>query len=456
MVLDFSVSDFRSFGTMEKISLVAGTRVSDHQNHLVDVGRVDAKVLRTAVIYGANGAGKSNLCRAMEFLHALATKDISTNGSIVYSQFAFGTLEKKGTDLCLTFLANGEVYSYEVSIAGGVIVHECAEKLLDGTMEVLFERKYNELSEETTVSIGDKFIGTMQEKVKSQASAGVSKARTFLSVIGENIPAAHRGEDVSAIINWFNELVFISPNAVYGGNLVGEYAKDDFHAFAKSILEAAAGIGDVKIDSYDMDETGVRRLNMTGNSGNPIDILRKNYPLQLNSASGSRAMIMRQDDDIYRMSILRSVHHLEGGEVGVLDLSSESDGTKRIVDLLPAFYAVKTKGRVCIIDEMDRSIHALLMRSFLKLFLDGTDKGQLIFTTHESSLLDVDIFRRDEIWFVEKDLKGMTRLYSLNDYQARKRRSVRDYYLQGRYGATPIDFDGLSALRPVGEGESRR
>ena len=158
-------------------------------------------------------------------------------------------------------------------------------------------------------------------------------------------------------------------------------------------------------------------------------------------------MIMQNAENRYRMNILRAVHRLEGGSEGVLDISDESDGTKRMVDLLPAFFAVKTHGRVCVVDEMDRSIHALLMRSFLRLFLGASGKGQLIFTTHENSLLDVDIFRRDEIWFVEKDTKGMTRLYSLNDYRPRTLRTVRDYYLQGRYGAIPSEFGfGISAV----------
>ena len=447
MILRFSVSDFRSFGEEETLSLLAGTRVSNHQSHLVAVDGVDANVLRTAVIYGANGAGKSNLYRAMKFLHDLATFDVSKDGRILYPHFLFGTLAKKGTILRVLFAASRGVYSYEAGLQDGLIVHERAAKYVGESLEVLFERTYDKTTDETSVSIGGKFVDLMPEKVRALAVVGVSRTRTFLSNISENIQPPHRGEDIAAIMEWFEQLIFIAPNAEFGGNLVNEYSKAEFHDFAKSVLSAAAGVSDLRIDSYDMDESDVRQMIPKDNADASIDVLRHNQPVLVSSASGHRATIMQNAENRYRMNILRAVHRLEGGNEGVLDISDESDGTKRMVDLLPAFFAVMMHGRVCVVDEMDRSIHALLMRSFLRLFLGASGKGQLIFTTHENSLLDVDIFRRDEIWFAEKDTKGMTRLYSLNDYRPRTLRTVRDYYLQGRYGAIPSEFGfGSSAF----------
>ena len=456
MILRFSVSDFRSFGEEETLSLLAGTRVSDHQSHLVAVDGVGANILRTAVIYGANGAGKSNLYHAMKFLHDLATSDISKDGHILYPQFAFGTLEKKGTMLRVLFAACGGVYSYEVGLQDGLVVHERSAKYVAESLEVLFERTYDKSTDETSVSIGRKFVDLMPEKVRALAVVGVPKTRTFLSNISENIQPAHRGEDFAAIMEWFEQLIFIAPNAEFGGNLVDEYSKTEFHDFAKTVLEAAAGVSDLRIDSYDMDESGVRQMMSKDNVDASLDVLHHNLPVLVNSPSGHRAMIVRNAENLYRMDVLRAVHRLEGGHEGILGVGDESDGTKRMLDLLPAFFAVKTHARVCIVDEMDRSIHSLLMRSFLRMFLDGEGKGQLIFTTHENSLLDVDIFRRDEIWFAEKDTKGMTRLYSLNDYRPRTLRTVRDYYLQGRYGAIPSEFGFGSVAHASNSEESPR
>lgn len=454
MLVSFSVSDFRSFGEKEKLSLVAGKRVADHGNHLVMLNDIKTAILRTAVVYGANGAGKSNLYRAIKFVRDLVVEDESKGHGIVCPHFAFGTLRQPGTSFRIVFSAADGVYAYEVGVQQGVIDQERLDKVVSGVFKNVFERSYDKASNDTHVSIGSDFRDKMPEKVIALAVVGAIKTRTFLSIVGENIPnAIHRGELLSSVINWFEQLLFIAPNEQFGGSLVREYQKSDFHDFARLILKDAAAVDDIMIVSKELAEGDVRRVIPKESVENAIDRLRQDEFVVVSSSSGSRGMIERQADNRYRMSLLRAMHDLEGGITGSLDISDESDGTKRLVDLLPAFYAVKTQGRVCIIDEMDRSIHALLMRSFLRLFLNGTDKGQLIFTTHESSLLDVDIFRRDEIWFAEKDLKGMTRLYSLNDYRLRTLRTVRDYYLQGRYGATPIDFGAQGAANEVARSE---
>lgn len=454
MLVSFSVSDFRSFGEKAMFSLVAGKRAADHVNHLVLLNDVKTAILRTAVVYGANGAGKSNLYRAIKFVRDLVVEDMSKGSSIVCPCFAFGTLHHPGTSFRVVFAAEEGVYAYEVGIQQGAISQERLDKVVSGVFKNVFERSYDKVSNDTHVSIGYDFRNEMPEKVIALAVVGAIKTRTFLSVVNENIPnEIHRGKLLSSVINWFEQLLFIAPNEQFGGSLVREYQKSDFHDFAKSILKDAAGVDDIMIDSRELEEGDVRRVIPKESVESAIDRLRQDELVVVSSSSGSRGMIERQADNRYRMSLLRAMHDLDGGITGSLDISDESDGTKRLVDLLPAFYAVKSQGRVCIIDEMDRSIHALLMRSFLRLFLNGSDRGQLIFTTHESSLLDIDIFRRDEIWFAEKDLKGMTRLYSLNDYRLRTSRTIRDYYLQGRYGATPVDFGGQSAANEVSRSE---
>ncbi len=441
MLLNFSVSNFRSFGEQETFSLIAGSREANHRSHLVEVSGAQASALRTAVVYGANGSGKSNLYRAIKFVHDMATRDIAIEGAIRCPRFAFGMLPEDDSMFRMSFASMGGVYSYEIVIRAGLIVRECVGKLIKERFETLFERTYDTSKDETSVHLGKTFEGVMPEKIKALAVVGPVKPRTFLSLVSESVPhVEQRGEDLAAICDWFDKLLFIAPNEEFGGSLVSEYAKPDFHEFARLILEAAAGVSDVWIDSREMNEVEIRDVLPKDKIEGTFEALRHNVPVVMSSTAGARGMIERNAGNLYKMSILRAMHRLENGEVGMLDISDESDGTRRLLELLPAFYAVKQSGRVCVVDEMDRSIHALLMRSFLRMFLNDSDNGQLIFTTHESSLLDVDIFRRDEIWFAEKDIKGMTRLYSLNDYRERTQRTVRDYYLQGRYGATPVEF----------------
>ncbi len=113
--------------------------------------------------------------------------------------------------------------------------------------------------------------------------------------------------------------------------------------------------------------------------------------------------------------------------------------TVRLLDFVPAFCDIITINKVFIIDEIERSIHPLLIKELIRKFShDEKTKGQLIFTTHESNLLDQEIFRQDEIWFVEKDKNGSTDLYSLNDFKEHKTIDIRKGYLNGRYGSIPF------------------
>jgi len=116
-------------------------------------------------------------------------------------------------------------------------------------------------------------------------------------------------------------------------------------------------------------------------------------------------------------------------------MDEESDGTLRIIDLIPWLFS---GNKVSLVDELDRSLHPALSYRLLELFLEKPSTTQLIVTTHESHLLTSDLLRRDEVWFVEKDREGASKLYSLEDFAPRKDKDIRKGYLQGRYGAIPV------------------
>ena len=145
---------------------------------------------------------------------------------------------------------------------------------------------------------------------------------------------------------------------------------------------------------------------------------------------------------VYRVSV-QAAHEQNSGKFISLDLTEESDGTRRLLHLIPALHDLYKDGSVYFIDEIDRSLHPMLVRSFLQFFLRSCDgsQRQLIMTTHESNLLDQDLLRRDEIWFAEKDAAGATSLYSLMDFKVRNDLELRKHYLQGRFGAVPFLAD---------------
>ena len=139
---------------------------------------------------------------------------------------------------------------------------------------------------------------------------------------------------------------------------------------------------------------------------------------------------------------LAALHRIHGSTYSI-PFQDESDGTQRCLDLLPALYHLTTGCKVFVIDELDRSLHPLLCHAFLKFFVESCPGAcqQMIVTTHQTHLLDQELLRRDEIWFVEKDDKQQTRLYSLADLRIRNDVRIEKGYLQGRFGGIPFIGD---------------
>ena len=155
------------------------------------------------------------------------------------------------------------------------------------------------------------------------------------------------------------------------------------------------------------------------------------------SRRGDELVLVKENDTIWAKTL--KVEHSSGNLSAFFNLEEESDGTVRLLDFVPAFKNLIYSEKVYIVDEIERSIHPLLIKELIKKFsLDKKTRGQLIFTTHESNLLDQEIFRQDEIWFVEKDLNGSTDLYSLSDFKEHKTIDIRKGYLSGRYGSIPF------------------
>jgi len=160
----------------------------------------------------------------------------------------------------------------------------------------------------------------------------------------------------------------------------------------------------------------------------------------LSTPEGRRYTLMREENGEIVLLWLKARHKLKAGGHVDMEIKHESDGTRRLMDLLPALLHSKSEERVYIIDEIDRSMHPLLSRMFLQAYLDDQKcgRGQIIITTHESNLLDRELLRRDEIWFTEKDEEGSTHLYSLSEYKVRPDLKLGKGYLDGRFGAIPF------------------
>ncbi|MBQ4291751.1 MAG: ATP-binding protein, partial [Muribaculaceae bacterium] len=148
--------------------------------------------------------------------------------------------------------------------------------------------------------------------------------------------------------------------------------------------------------------------------------------------------VVFEDGNVYLKTLVAVHRNLDGSDVEI-SLHDESDGTRRLIEYMPLLYAITQKDMVYVVDEIERSIHPIMIKDIVrKLSESTTAKGQLIFTTHESGLLDQNIFRPDEIWFAQKDAEQATQLYPLSDFNIHKTANIENGYLNGRYGGIPF------------------
>jgi hypothetical protein len=212
-----------------------------------------------------------------------------------------------------------------------------------------------------------------------------------------------------------------------------------FSEFASNFLrDAATGVSALRIDTTEMNK---------GENIPPSNLLLKFMEdakpgeVRVFPFAPTGEVIAERGKDMKILLRTIQVEHplAEGGQT-VLPFSEESDGTQRLTHLLPALFHLQQEQRVFVIDEIDRSLHPLLARKFIEFFLRACKgKGsQIIITTHESNLMDLELLRRDELWFTEKNAQGATSLYSLSDFKVRTDLKIDKGYLNGRFGAIPF------------------
>lgn len=451
MIVSFSVSNFRSFLEEQTFSLVASNRVSgSHENHAFPIPDAKEKVLKTAIIYGANGAGKSNLFKALRYLETVALKPRKKNSGTGREIFRLNTENKEPSSFDLQFITNEKLYRFGFIVDDQRILEEWLVQVKGGREIPIYERVTHENG---NVEIDDK--GLKGAKLKALATVGGPQNQSFLATIKATLDSSDISKELTDVLNWFNKnLVLVSPETSFD-YLGHELNKDSkFLGFASEFLKSAStGVNHLEIQKTEITEDELRNLLperimsevLTGlNDGEEGTAL-----IQL--GEGNELLIERTDSNHYYRIRIQAAHEHQSGHVVSLDLSEESDGTRRLLNLIPALHQLRTNNGVFFIDEIDRSMHPILVWKFLDFFLKSCDGGQrqIIVTTHESNLLDLDLLRRDEIWFAEKDANAVTHLYPLTDFKVRNDLEIRKHYLQGRFGAIPFlgNLDRLDSCR---------
>lgn len=396
-------------------------------------------VLKLASVYGANAAGKSNLIHALKMLQDIVLKE-KIHIRQKDSQFKFKEKEEPQI-LGVEFFQKGKAYYYAIQIFGDTIETEELYESGLGKKEdtLIFERKTNG-NKKAIIRFYDGFDAKPENEVlKKVLENNLSKPDTSIFQLLTTLD----NQDLKIIqepFNWFEHtLRIITPHSkpialVHHMDVDSDfkqYAQDTLCSFHVGIHQLYSEKKEIN-DFFGEDNKDIINQLMKDVESSPEKLVRMN----INNKS---EVIINKENDHYYVKQLKLIHKGKDGKRVSFDLNEESDGTIRLLDFIPAFKDIFSKEKVYIIDEIERSLHPVLIKELVRKFSsDSKTKGQLIFTTHESNLLDQSIFRQDEIWFTEKDQNGSTDLYSLSDFKEHSTIDIRKGYLTGRYGSIPF------------------
>ncbi len=430
MLIRFRVSNFLSFKDEVEVSMIPG-KARKHPNHIVSTGagRNDLSLLRASVFYGANASGKSNLIKALSFAKFLVENGVDAKSSIPVKKFK---LDRSCSDLPSKFefeIRVGDVnYLYGFEVNPEAVVSEWLFLLRRTAPIKIFERKL--LPEnETAVEFGKIPYKSEEDRANLKFVArGTRPNQLFLrESIDRNVKYFEQ------VYNWFAKtLVIIFPHT--RGEVEFDATKHSSSQMTNYLSQFGTGVCGFGLQSTLTDgEIPKALLDDLGTD------MEKGGAIVLIDPNAQRYLIKKEDTGDLSISKLLLKHkNIRTGEDVLFEAKEESDGTMRLMDLVGILSKDTEGNHVYVIDELDRSLHPNLCLELMRQFLARDGKDQLLVTTHESSLLNLDVLRRDEIWFTEKNAEGASTAYSLEEFAPRYDKDVQKGYLLGRFGAIPL------------------
>ena len=420
MLIQFSVKNFMSFKDKVVFSMQAGSGDENEEN-IISEKELNEKILKTTAIYGANASGKTNLIKAFTAAILMIRKSSSRQvGELLMEMEPFSFDEKTRLEPCefeFIFISNGTKYVYGFIADKNKIYEEYLYQYLSAKPTRIFERE----------NINDyKFLQSDEGKLNAIKTQNTENKLFLATATSWNY------DKTQAPYLWFAQNI----DTYTGGLLLNDFAiesfsKDENEELKKFTLkllkEADIVIKDFSIEVEDRELDNNMLLFFKNLNIVPITNRQKDVKIKMMHE-------IKKDND--------EINNYE------LNFANESSGTQILFSFAPILKNVFENGKILVIDEIERSLHPSLVEMIIKFFHNeeiNKGKAQLIFNTHATNLLSLNIFRRDQIWFAEKDpKKGATDLYPLDDFSVRKTENIQKGYLNGRYGAIPFVVEGNS------------
>jgi AAA15 family ATPase/GTPase len=431
MLISFSFQNWMSFRDETEFSMKAGQE-RQHKERLATISDHDLKLLPVSAVYGGNASGKSNFVKALEFCNEFVCGDGYKPEHSISAPVFLLDKECAGQPSCFSFALladNDVVYEYNFSVT-----REC---VLDETLVRCGTKPGNDVTIYHRNKAGFKLGTTLsgEEQTRFQfLQEGTHNNQLFLTnAVSQQV----KNEDLLAVYNWFHRnLVILTPESQ--ASLWNIFIYRQWNEKVSSVLSKL----DTGIMRFVKTEISQEELNRTYPPSSLNAVRRTLSSVNTTFHDGISTFFHFENGEI-RATQLETVHESTDGEAVHFSLDDESDGTKRAMDLIPVFINLSSENarRVVIIDEIDRSMHTLMIQSLIQAYLascNANNRSQLVFTTHNVMLMDQDIFRRDEIWVTERQSQGQSKLYSFAEFKdVRSDKQIRKSYLQGRMGGIP-------------------
>lgn len=413
MLIEFSTTNFRSYRERQTLSMVRGKLKDDDTHSFPFPDKANMALLRSAAIYGANASGKSNLIRALDTMQQVVVesagwqrgKELPMEPYLLSTQAA-----QEPCEFEVSFYVSGVRFQYGFSATSERVMEEWLYAYPSGRAQSWIERAWDEGSQS--------YQWGRMEALKGQKKLWKDSTRDNALLLSTAVQL--NCEQLQPVFDWFeNTLKIVGINGFNPGFSIKSCEKGERKKEIVNFLKSAD-------------------LNITDIKVKPKKISANDLPEDM--PDDMKQSILQQSEAKAFVDI-QIIHEGENGASVALPLQNESDGTRKLFAYAGPWLDVLKEGSVLFIDELHDNLHPLIVRMLVGLFHNrqtNPKNAQLMFTTHETSILSQEVFRRDQVWFASQEGAQGTHLTPLSDFKVRKgAEDIERYYLDGRYGAVP-------------------
>lgn len=427
MIVSFSLENWISFRNRVTFSMVA-SRERQHRDRITKPEKYSMRVLPIAAIYGGNASGKTNFFKALNFVKTLVVRGTQPDSLIPIEPFRLDTKESEQPSwFCFELLIGEIVYEFSFTVTRKAILEEKLLIITNTSEKELYHRSGEKITFHNSLS---------ENKFLRFAFDGTRDNQLFLTN-----SVSQKVDIFRPVYDWFKDtLVLVAPDSRFGQ--FEQFFNEEnplYTTMNKMLSQLDTGIAHLGVEEVYFENLPLPETLKTKLQEDLQESMTVRLPVKL---TDERFMITRKNGKLIAKKLVTYHPKADGTEIK-FDIYQESDGSQRVIDLLPTFLKLSDKlsKKVCVIDEVDRSLHTLLTRKLIEIYLANcseTSRTQLLLTTHDVLLMDQQLFRRDEMWITERDTSGVSSLLSFSEYKdVRYDKDIRRSYLQGRLGGIP-------------------